>query len=161
MKRLFILAASCLALSAAPALADSSHNAPPAAPLAGAAADAAKVVEAFKAAISSGDTAGAAALLADDVGVFEAGYVERSKAEFAGEHLAADIEYSKAVKGEVTRQTGEASGDLAWIASEGRSTGRYKDKDVNRITTETMVLRRQADGWRIVHIHWSSRANTP
>jgi ketosteroid isomerase-like protein len=28
---------------------------------------------------------------------------------------------------------------------------------VNSITLETMVLRRDADGWRIVHIHWSSR----
>ena len=29
---------------------------------------------------------------------------------------------------------------------------------VNRLTTETMVLKRHADGWRIHHIHWSSRA---
>ena len=24
-------------------------------------------------------------------------------------------------------------------------------------STETMVLRKAADGWKIVHIHWSSR----
>jgi hypothetical protein len=29
---------------------------------------------------------------------------------------------------------------------------------VDRITTETMVLRRRGASWKIVHIHWSSAA---
>jgi len=30
-------------------------------------------------------------------------------------------------------------------------------KSVKLVSTETMILRKNADGWRIVHIHWSSR----
>lgn len=161
MKRLLILSAACMVFAATSAIADTANDPAPAPPLVGAAAEAAQVVDAFKAAVSSGDADAAAAFLADDVLVFEAGYVERSKAEYAGEHLKADAEYSKVVKGAVTRRTGHATGDLAWIASEGATSGRYKDKAVDRVTTETMVLRREPSGWRIVHIHWSSRANNP
>ena len=45
---------------------------------------------------------------------------------------------------------------MAWIASEGRTTGTYKGKALDLVTTETMVLRRSGHGWKIVHIHWSS-----
>ena len=43
-----------------------------------AASDAAKVVDAFHAALARQDTAGAAALLSDSALIFEGGYVERS-----------------------------------------------------------------------------------
>jgi hypothetical protein len=36
--------------------------------------------------------------------------------------------------------------------------GTYKGKAVDRLTTETMVLRRVGAAWKIVHIHWSSAA---
>jgi ketosteroid isomerase-like protein len=62
------------------------------------------------------------------------------------------------VGSELTRRAGGTAGELAWVASEGRTRGRFKERDVDRITTETMVLRRQAGGWRIIHVHWSSRA---
>lgn len=121
-------------------------------------ADAAKVVDAFHAALRRGDTAAATANLSDAVLIFEAGGAERSQAEYAKAHLAGDAAFAQAVGSELTRRTGGAGGDLAWVASEGRTRGRYKDRDVDRITTETMVLRRQAGVWRIVHVHWSSRA---
>jgi hypothetical protein len=34
----------------------------------------------------------------------------------------------------------------------------FNGRPVDRLTVETMLLRRHADGWRIQHIHWSSRA---
>ena len=36
-------------------------------------------------------------------------------------------------------------------------TGQMGEREINSQGTETMVLRRSDDGWRIVHIHWSSR----
>lgn len=119
---------------------------------------AAKVVDAFHAALDRGDTIAAAGFLFDALVVFEGGEAERSKAEYAGHHLAADAVFAQAVGSQMTRRSGGASGDLAWVASEGRSLGRYKDREVDRITTETMVLRRVSGTWRIVHVHWSSRA---
>ena len=61
----------------------------------------------------------------------------------------------------MTRRSGGASGELAWVASEGRTQGRYKDRDIDRVTTETMILRRVSGAWKIVHVHWSSRAAAP
>jgi ketosteroid isomerase-like protein len=58
------------------------------------------------------------------------------------------------------RRSGRADAGTAWITSESRATGTYKDKAVDRLMTETMVLRNTTDGWRIAHIHWSSRPST-
>lgn len=121
-------------------------------------ADAAKVVDAFHSALGRGDTAGALAQLADDVLIFEAGGAERSKAEYAAAHLAGDAAFARAVPGKLVRRTGGVAGGLAWVASEGRAQGRYRDSDVDRITTETMLLRRDGGAWKVVHVHWSSRA---
>ena len=126
--------------------------------LAPSARGAAATVDAFHAALRRGDTSAAAALLADDVLILESGEVERSKAEYASHHLGADAEYSRAVPSSLTRRAGNASGAMAWIASEGRTTGSFHGKPLDQMTTETMVLRRAARGWKIVQIHWSSAA---
>ncbi|HVF37195.1 MAG TPA: nuclear transport factor 2 family protein [Sphingomicrobium sp.] len=127
-------------------------------PLSAAARGAAATVDAFHAALRRGDTRSAAALLSDDVLIFEAGGVERSKAEYASHHLAADAAFTKAAPSVMTRRAGDASGSFAWVASEGRTTGSYNGKAVDRTTAETMMLRRVGRAWKIVHIHWSSGA---
>lgn len=118
---------------------------------------AAATVDAFHAALRRGDAEGALALVADDAIVFEDGRVERSKAEYALHHAAADAAFSKAVPSKRLNRTGEATAGLALIASESRTKGRFKGQDVDRNMVETMVLRRHPAGvWKIVHIHWSS-----
>lgn len=119
---------------------------------------AAATVDAFHAALDRGDTRTAASLLATDALIFESGGAERSKAEYAAHHLPADAEFSRAVSSIVTRRAGSSSGGMAWIASEGRTTGTYKGKALDLVTTETMVLRRTGSAWKITHIHWSSAA---
>ena len=132
-----------------------------AAPLTGAAAEAARVVDAFHAALKAGETGRAASLMAPGVLVFEAGGAEASKAAYGAEHLAADAAFEKTAVEEILRRTGAAAGHSAWIATEGRVRARTGEKVTDRLTTETMILARTADGWRIVHVHWSSRANPP
>ena len=122
------------------------------------AAPAATVVDEFHSALRRGDTKQALSFLADKALIFESGGVERSKAEYASHHLAADADFSQAVHAKVTRRSGEATGNVAWITSEGRTTGTWKGKAVDVMTTETMVLRRAGPGWKIIHIHWSSAA---
>lgn len=121
---------------------------------------AADVVDAFHAALSRGDTGAALALLSDDAIVYEGGEAE-TKAQYASHHLAADAAFAAAVRSTRTRRTAQIAGDVAWIVSEGRTTGQYRERAVDSYTTETMVLRRGPSGWRIVHIHWSSRRATP
>jgi ketosteroid isomerase-like protein len=116
------------------------------------------VVDLFHAALARGDTAAALALLADDAVIYESGGVERGKAEYASHHLEADAAFSKAVPSQVTRRFGAAAGSVAWILTEGRTTGTLREKPVDRLTTETAVLRRVGESWRITHFHWSSAA---
>jgi ketosteroid isomerase-like protein len=119
--------------------------------------EAAAVVDAFHAALTKGDRDAALALLDDDVRIFEQGWVERSKAEYAAHHLESDAEFAMAVSSAQTTRTGTIVGDLAYVATESASKGKFKDKDVDAISIETMVLRLSESGWQIVHIHWSSR----
>ena len=118
--------------------------------------EAAAIVDAFHAGLRRQDTRAAAALLAEDALIFESGGVERSKAEYAAHHLKADAAFSQAVRSTVTRRQGSSSGKMAWVASEGRVSGKWKGKPVSEVTTESMILRRTSAGWKIVHIHWSS-----
>ena len=154
----FALAAALLALSAGPVLAQHAHHEAPPAALAPAASEAAATVDAFHAALRAGDGAAALALLAEDALIFEAGGAERSRAEYASHHLEADSAFAAATTATTSRRSGDASGDVAWITSEGRTAGEFGGRAVDQTTTETMLLRRHGDGWRIHHIHWSSRA---
>jgi ketosteroid isomerase-like protein len=152
-----LLAISFLASASAVATAQEIY-APVVAPMSSEAQEAAKAVDAFHAQLSGGDGAAAAALLADDALIFESGHAERSRAEYASHHAGGDAAYAAAVPSRLMRRNGFVDGDTAWIVSESRATGYYKDKPVDRVTTETMILRKTAEGWRIAHIHWSLRA---
>jgi ketosteroid isomerase-like protein len=159
MKYLIAVVASLLLTDIALAHPDASHSesakigavAPSARP-------AASVVDAFHAALRRGDTKAALSHLAENALIFESGGVERGRQEYASHHLGADSAFAQAVPGTVTKRAGEAVGNVAWIATEGRTRGTYKDKAIDRITTETMVLRRIGSAWKIAHIHWSSAA---
>lgn len=116
------------------------------------------VVDAFHAALGSGDAEAVLALLAEDVVVLEEGGAERSREEYAGHHLPADMAFAAATTAEVTRRAARVEGDVAWVLTEGRTTGAFNGRPVDRLTAETMILHRDGDVWRIRHIHWSSRA---
>jgi mono/diheme cytochrome c family protein/ketosteroid isomerase-like protein len=111
----------------------------------------------FHEALSSGDPAKVKALLDPKVLVLESGGAERSRAEYAAHHLGADLEFLRTVTPKLQRQSGDTVGDLAWVASESRLTGTANDRPVDLLSTETLVLRRSPDGWKVVHVHWSSR----
>lgn len=153
------LAASLVVLSATSAFAqDHAHaHTPAAGTVAVEAADAARTVDAFHAALKAGNTAAALALMAPDVMIFEEGGAERSRDEYASHHLGSDAAFAAASEATVARRSGWADGDVAWVTSEGRTTGQFNGRAVDRLTTETMVLKRHADGWRVHHVHWSSR----
>lgn len=118
-------------------------------------------VDAFHKALKDGDSTQALALLADDVLIYEGGYAETSKAEYASHHLKADMAFLKGVKQSVSARAAQANGDVAWVTSQGETTGTYKDKTIDSVSTETILLRRTDGQWKVVHIHWSSADNKP
>ncbi len=160
MKRIMTIAAALLLAGHAQAHPESSQGATPIEPgaVALSARPAAAVVDAFHAALRRGDSKAALSYLAESALIYEAGDVERGRQEYASHHLGADAAFAQAVPGKITRRAGEAAGNVAWIATEGRTTGTYMGKAVDRVTVETMVLRRLERAWKIVHIHWSSAA---
>jgi ketosteroid isomerase-like protein len=120
-------------------------------------AEATAAVDAFHAALKKGDKAAALAMLDDNVEIFEQGSVEHSKAEYSAGHLDADIAFSGATKATRTHRGGAILGNLAYITSENKVTGKFKGKNVNVNSIETMVLHKTGTAWKILHIHWSSQ----
>jgi mono/diheme cytochrome c family protein len=114
-------------------------------------------VKAFHASLSSGDAAGVQAILDPKVLIMESRNVERSREEYASHHLPSDMKFMRAIRYQLQRQSGDTVGDLAWVASEATLTGEVSGKPVDVISTESLVLKKTARGWKIVHIHWSSR----
>jgi uncharacterized protein (TIGR02246 family) len=154
MSRLIaITAALCWALlTALPASAQSDEDAVRA------------VVTDFHNALAEGYRDGVLRLLADDAVIFETGYVEASREQYAAGHLDADLLYAATVRREPVHRQVKVVGDLAYVISQSRSRGEFQGEAVNLTNTETMVLRRSDADWRIVHIHWSgheARPDTP
>lgn len=120
-------------------------------------ADVAAVAARFHAALAAGDSAGALALLADDVMILESGGTETKSAYRAG-HLAADIDYAKAVPAVRVVVSVQVRGDAAWITATTTAQGEFRGRAVNSAGAELMVLSRTGSKWSIRAIHWSSRA---
>lgn len=126
--------------------------------IAPAAADAVATVERFAIALGSGDLAKAGTELDPSVLILESGGVERSREEYLGGHAKSDAAFLKDAHITLKRRTAQASGDLAWVGSESEIHAMKGDKMLMIASTETMVLRKTDQGWKIAHIHWSSRA---
>ena len=125
--------------------------------IAPAARDAVKVVDAFTAAIKAAKTSEAGKLLDDKALILESGGSERSRAEYLREHAIADATFMQSARQQLRYRQARAEGNVAWVGSESDLQTTKDGKPVTILNTETMVLRKGADGWRIVHIHWSSR----
>ena len=116
-----------------------------------------EVVDAFQAALSTGDSATALGFLSPDVVIFESGGAEMSREEYRSQHLGADIEFSMSTIGEITGRRSDVDGDLAWVLTRSSTTGTFRGRDIDSKGVETMILFRTEDRWKISHIHWSSR----
>ncbi len=125
-----------------------------------AAADAVKVVDAFGTAIRSVDIAAAKALLDPGVLILESGGAERDRDTYMAEHALADAAFLQAARQQPRYRRARADGGLAWVATESVIERDDHGKQSTLLSTETMVLRKSDAGWKIVHIHWSSRPGT-
>ena len=115
------------------------------------------VTERFNIALSSGDLATVEALLAADALILESGGAERSREEYMGHHAGSDAAFLKDAHRQLLRQRARVAGEFAWVGTESELHAQNDGEPLTLHSTETMVLKQTADGWRIVHIHWSSR----
>jgi ketosteroid isomerase-like protein len=114
------------------------------------------VVQGFKDALAAGDSTAALGYLHPDLVVYEAGHAE-TLAEYRAGHLAADMEFTAAVETTVLEQGVIVRPDMALWVSEGESKGEFRDRAIDSHGTETIVLLPTDAGWKILHVHWSSR----
>ena len=123
-----------------------------------AAVDAAAITstaEDFHKALAAGEPDRVMSLLSPDALIVEGGTVQ-TRDEYQREHLAEDIAYARAVPSTQRDVVVRQEGDVAWVTSTFRVTGKFHDKPVDDLAAETMVLTRTPAGWRIRTIHWSS-----
>jgi ketosteroid isomerase-like protein len=113
-------------------------------------------VNAYHAALKSGDSTAALKLLAPDVMVLESGYIETAE-QYLADHLPADMEFAAATNGERKTLSAVVSGEIGWVISSSTARGEFRGRPVNSAGAELMVLERVAGAWRIRAIHWSSR----
>jgi ketosteroid isomerase-like protein len=115
-----------------------------------------RTVAEFHQALSRGDSTAALALLAPDVIILESGGRE-DRDEYRAHHLPADIEFARAVPSRVGPMKVTIVGDVAWVSSTSETTGTFRERPINSVGAELIVLSRHQGGWRIRAIHWSSR----
>ena len=120
-----------------------------------------RAADAFDRAIAAADEATVRSLLAPDVLIYESGGQETSLAEYAAGHMKSDMQFMANMKSSVLDRKHGVAGPLAWVATRRRMTGSYADKPLDLFSTETLVLRKEPAGWRIVHIQWSSQSAQP
>ena len=116
----------------------------------------AAVVDRYHMALAAGDSATAMSLLAPDAIILEAGGVE-TREEYRSHHLPGDIAFASAVKSERAPLHVRIRGDVAWTIGTSSTQGTYRERPIDSLGAELMVLTRTASGWRISAIHWSSR----
>lgn len=119
-----------------------------------------KIVDAFHAGLGKGDTAAVMQLLAPDVLLLEAGGIE-TRAQYEKDHLPADIEFEKGVTTTFKPYRVTVMGDAAWVVNTSDYKGTFRGRTVDSVGVELMVLARDASGWRVRAIHWSSRVRPP
>jgi len=118
-------------------------------------------LDAFHKALQAADQNVATQMLAPDVLIYEGGGVQRSRNEYASHHMKSDMAFLGTAKVELIKRDVQERDETAVISSESRIRGKNKKGDVDVISTETAVLKKAADGWRITHLHWSSRDYQP
>jgi ketosteroid isomerase-like protein len=114
------------------------------------------VVARFHTGLTTGNAAGAMAVVGADAVFLEAGSVE-TRGQYEKDHLPADIEFEKIVPAKRSELRVVVSGDAAWSTCTYELKGTFQGRAIDSIGTELMVLSRAAGGWQIRAVSWSSR----
>ena len=119
-------------------------------------ADVIAPLEAFYAAMKTGDKAAAMAQIAPDAVFVESGKLE-TRAEYEMNHLPADIDFEKQITGKRSPWQVKTQGDAAWVIATTEYDGTVDGAPLNFVSAQLAVLTRASGEWKIRSIHWSSR----
>lgn len=116
-----------------------------------------EAVDAFFAGLMAGDVEAIRAVTAADVLILESGGAERSLAEYESHHMPSDMAFLAAMEREILSREVRVLGKTAFVTTESRLLGAFRETEYNLMSAETMVLEFNGADWKIIHIHWSSR----
>jgi hypothetical protein len=116
------------------------------------------VIDAFHQALRTYNTAGALSLLGRELMVFEFGVVDPTLEAYAFQHLPFDMDTASQTVWTLTSREVGGSDEEPWVVSTYRVTGVRPDQvtPIDQTTTESVILRRTGDQYRIIHFHWST-----
>jgi len=113
-------------------------------------------VKEFQTAMDTGDAPTVMRYIADDALMMEGGTIE-NRMQYEKDHLPADLEFAKGMKATRMPVQQTVRGDVAWARTSTEFRGTFEGKPLALLSLETMVLTREADGWKIKALHWSGR----
>lgn len=113
------------------------------------------VVDGFHSALRKGDPQAAMRLIAPDAVFLEGGRIE-TRAEYESNHLPADIDFEKVIQSKQKLYRTTVLGNTAWVILTSEMVGTYEKQALDIEGATLMVLSRDASGWKIRSIHWSS-----
>ena len=121
-----------------------------------AANDAVQVVNAFMTALAGGRLEAARQLMTPDAMVLANGHVLGDRDTYINGAAKGDAVALGTVEHKLLRRDVKAGANLGWVVSE-TTLRQPNGASAVEVMTETMLLTRTADGWKITHIHWSGR----
>ena len=116
-----------------------------------------ETVDSLYAALKTANTELVRTILDPEVLIFESGGVEASLEEYESHHMGADMAFMANMDREIISRKIIEQGGMCVVATQAKVSGSYHDKPIDSKSTETLILQRKEQGWRITHIHWSSR----
>lgn len=115
-----------------------------------------ETVEAFHKALRTGKAEAAVDYLGPEVVVFEQGFINPSRAEFVSSQLQEAADFATRTERRVIRREAWQDGNIAWVLSSTLTVGIFEGRKLELEGAETMVMRKDGEGWKITHIHWSA-----
>ena len=124
-----------------------------------AASDAVQVVNTFMEELATGQLEAARQLMTPNAVVMANGQVLGTRDGYIDGAAKGDATALQGVQREILRRDADAGPNAGWVVSEKRMRGPGGAQGAPRevVVTETMLLARTTAGWKITHIHWSSR----
>lgn len=116
-----------------------------------------EAMDAFHKALRDKAADKALALMAEDAVVYEQGFSEVTRKEWARKQLGAAVMLASDTERRILSRESREAGDVAWVLTTTRTIVDVDGR--NRLLldgAETAVLRREQGAWKIQHLHWSA-----
>jgi len=121
------------------------------------ATEAVRVVDSFSSAMTANNLASAGTFLDPGVVIVANGVAHGSRDEYLNTTGKARAVFLGKAQAQLLRRQARGGPNFVWVVSSSTYKATEASKVSTMLNTETMLLRKGPQGWKIIHIHWSSR----